>query len=497
MSVFAGIDLGTSGIKVALVDEGGDCIASAARSSPVDIPRPGWSQQDPERWWALTLDIFDDLVAGHSHLFERLEAISLSGHMLGQVLINAENRPTTPCILWNDQRATSECAELLALVPDIGRRTNGQPDPGLTAPKLLWLARHAPRALESAEMLLMPKDYVRLKLTGERFSEVTDASGTMMVDCATGVWDTELVAAAGWEMGRLPPLLSSHESAGTLLPELSRRWRCPKDVTVAAGSGDNYAGALGIGAARPGRAALSIGTSGVLSAVDSAFHPAPERALLTTPHAVPGTFLSMAVVMSATQSLDWIGGVMGRPPAELACLAEKRIAEAGIADQPVSRPSITGVRTPDNRPDAGAWFGGLTAGHDAADLAYAVLEGVAFQFHDGMQAQVAAGVPVEEITAVGGGTRSAFWVTLMATLFDRPIALPRDGGIAACLGAARLARAAAYPLEREAILERLPAMTAVIEPEGSLRTALTERHAAFRTLPFAFGTAGFRSTPPA
>jgi len=205
----------------------------------------------------------------------------------------------------------------------------------------------------------------------------------------------------------------------------------------------------------------------------------------------------MAVVMSATQSLDWIGGVMGRPPAELACLAEKRIAEAGIADQPVSRPSITGVRTPDNRPDAGAWFGGLTAGHDAADLAYAVLEGVAFQFHDGMQAHVAAGVPVEEITAVGGGTRSAFWVTLMATLFDRPIALPRDGGIAACLGAARLARAAAYPLEREAILERLPAMTAVIEPEGSLRTALTERHAAFRTLPFAFGTAGFRSTPPA
>ncbi|MEL6207613.1 MAG: FGGY family carbohydrate kinase, partial [Pseudomonadota bacterium] len=369
MSTYAGIDLGTSGIKIALIDDAGTCLASAARKSPVDIPHPGWSQQDPDQWWRLTVEIFDQLAAEEPSLMARLAGISQSGHMLGQVLIDREDRPTTPCILWNDQRSIVECAELLARVPDIGWRTNGAPDPGLTAPKLLWLAKHAPDALDRADMLLLPKDYVRLMLTGERYSEVTDASGTMMLDCTTGTWDEALVEAARWDMSRLPSLLASYEAAGSLRPELCRRWSCPADVPVAAGSGDNYAGALGIGAALPGRAALSIGTSGVLSAVDGAFHPAPEKAILTTPHAAPNTFLSMAVVMSATQSLDWLANITGTSPADLASLAEGRIRERGIAGRPLARPSITGVRTPDNRPDATAFFGGIVAAHDKADLA--------------------------------------------------------------------------------------------------------------------------------
>ncbi|MEM7488965.1 MAG: xylulokinase [Pseudomonadota bacterium] len=484
MTVFAGIDLGTSGIKVGLVDETGTCLATAARRSPVQIPHPGWSEQDPEQWWTLTVEIFDELAARHPDLLRRLAGLSLSGHMLGQVLLNADDRPTTPCILWNDQRAIAECAELSARVPDIGRRANGQPDPGLTAPKLLWLAKHLPDALDRTDMLLLPKDYVRLKLTGTRLSEVSDASGTMMLDCASGTWDDELIAAAGWDRAKLPALVRSYDPAGDLRADLCRRWGCPANVAVAAGSGDNYAGALGIGAARPGRAALSIGTSGVLSAVDGAFHPAPERALLTTPHAAPDTYLSMAVVMSATQSLDWLATLIGVPAADLATLAERRASEGGIAGRPIVRPSLTGVRTPDNRPDASAMFGGVTAGHDRADLAYAILEGVAFQFFDGMRAQTEVGVPIDDVAAIGGGTRSLFWIALISALFDRPIAVPRDGDIAACLGAARLAMACRHPAERDAILTRRPQATATVDPDPILRDALLERFRRYRRLPF-------------
>lgn len=481
--IFAGIDLGTSGIKVALVDDEGTCLATAAHPSPVDIPHPGWSQQDPDQWWRLTCDIFDDLTAQHPALMARMAGLSLSGQMLGQVLLDRDNRPTTPCILWNDQRALLECGELLQAVPDIGWRTNGQPDPGLTAPKLMWLAKHQPEALTQADVLMLPKDYVRLMLTGDRATEVSDASGTMLLDCASSTWDSELLSAVGWDVDRLPPLLQSCDPAGQLKPALCRRWKTPETVIVAAGSGDNYAGALGIGASLPGRAALSIGTSGVLSAVDGVFHPLPDRAVLTTPHAAPGTFLSMGVVMSATQSLDWLSRLTSTSAAGLAALAEARAAQ-GLAGLPVSRPSITGVRTPDNRPDTTAFIGGLTAGHDKDDLAYAVLEGVAMQFCACYRAQRDAKVPIEDIQAVGGGTRSPFWVRLIATLLDTAISIPEQGDISSCIGAARMAQAALTPGARDEILARRPVAHMQITPDDTLRAPLIERYAQHRALPF-------------
>ena len=481
--IFAGIDLGTSGIKVALVSEEGVCLASAARRSPVDIPHPGWSQQDPDQWWRLSAECFDELSAEHPDLLARLAGLSFSGHMLGQVLLDRNDRPTTPCILWNDQRALAECAELLARVPDIGWRTNGQPDPGLTAPKLLWLARHEPRTLETADVLMLPKDYVRLCMTGERATELADASGTMLLDCRSGAWDDELLAAAGWDRARLPPLLASCDPAGQLRSELCRRWGAPETVIVAAGSGDNYAGALGVGASVPGRAALSIGTSGVLSAVDAVFHPAPDKAILTTPHAAPRTFLSMGVVMSATQSLDWLARLTSTSAGDLAALAEARAAR-GIGDCPVSRPSITGIRTPDNRPDASAVFSGIMAGHDKAELAYAVLEGVAMQFYAAYEAQRSSGVPIDTIQAVGGGTRSEFWVSLVATLLDTAITIPEQGDISACLGAARMAMCARTPDATDEILARQPGTRATVHPRPELREALLSRYGGHRALPF-------------
>lgn len=484
MTIYAGIDLGTSGIKIALVDEEGACVAEASRPCQVDRPYPGWSQQDPKLWWSCVTEIFDELAGSHPALMARLAAVSLSGQMLGTVFLGADDTPTTPCILWNDQRAIEECAELLERVPDIGWRTNGHPDPGLGAPKFLWLAKHQPAALDAATTVMLPKDYVRLCLTGERATDVSDASGTMLMDCATGEWDGELIAAAGWSRDKLPPLLKSWDQAGVLRGDLTARWGTPKTVLVAAGCGDNYAGALGIGASKPGFAALSIGTSGVLSAVDGAFHPAPDRAVLTTPHAAPGAFLSMGVVMSATQSLDWLATLTGTPAAQLAEFAEARIAEKGMLDMPLCRPSITGVRTPDNRPDAGGAFSGLLAVSDKVDLAYAIMEGVAFQFYDSYRAQKAANVPFAKIRGVGGGTRSGLWMNIIATLLDTEIVCPQDGPISACLGAAKLAEVATKPIEIDDVLARERPTKSVSEPRHEWRDQLLERHARFRELPF-------------
>ncbi len=481
--IFAGVDLGTSGIKVALVDEEGIPLSTAARRSPMDIPQPGWSQQDPDQWWKLTVECFDELAAAQPGLMARLGGMSLSGQMLGQVLLDGDNRPITPCILWNDQRALPECEDLLDRVPDIGWRTVGHPDPGLTAPKLLWLAKHHPEVLDQADVLMLPKDFVRLRLTGDRATEVSDAAGTMMLDCASGTWDDALLAAVGWDRARLPELLKSFDPAGQLLRPLCRRWGTPQTVVVAAGAGDNYSGALGVGASRPSHAALSIGTSGVLSAVDASFHPAPDKAILTTPHAAPETFLSMGVVMAATQALDWLAGLTGTDAARLASMAEACIHD-GTANLPISRPSITGVRTPDNRPDTTAVFTGMTAGHGRAEIAYAVMEGVGMQFRAIFDAQLASGVPIDEIQAVGGGSQSSFWVGIIATLLNSEILVPENGNISACIGAAKLAQAATHPDEMSSILARKLPVRTRISPRHDLLSGLEERYSKHRALAF-------------
>jgi len=492
MSLLAGIDLGSSGLKIALIDDTDRCLAAATRPLSIAMPQPGWSEQNPEDWWTATCAILDGLATAHPDLMARLKGISLSGHMLGSVLLDKSDHPTAPCILWNDQRSLTECAELLERVPDIGTRTSGHPDPGLTAPKLLWLAKHNPTSLDRAAILLLPKDYLRLKLTGERATELTDAAGTLLMDCPSGTWDDALIAAAGWDRERLPRLLKSWEPAGQLRPDLCRRWSTPQTVIVAAGCGDNFAGTLGAGASRPGQAALSLGTSGVLCCVDGEFHPAPSHAILTAPHAVPATYLSMSVIMSATQSLEWLAGITNTTVSELTARAQHRIARQGPAGRPLARPSLTGIRTPHNRMDASGFLGGFTASHDLADIAYACMEGIAFQFHDSFMAQVAAGVPFDSIAGIGGGARSPFWVGLIATLLEIPITIPDDSGLAACRGAARLAHAAISPTDRDAILTqpRASSETVTICPDPDLRPTLMDRHRAFSLLPFTPGASG-------
>jgi xylulokinase len=483
MSLHIGIDLGTSGIKAVLFEGLDRPLAEAKRPVAVSRPRVGWAEQDPDLWVDAVFACLDQIAAAEPALMPAVAGIGLSGQMLAALLLDDALRPLRPAMLWNDQRALAECAELLARVPDIGRRTNGAPDPGITAPKLLWLARHEPAAMARARMLLLTKDCVRLALTGEVATEPTDAGGTQLFDVASGWWDAALCAAAGWDPACLPPVVETWAAAGGLRPQLAARWGLRAGLPVAAGAGDNMASTLGAGAARPGDGVLTIGTSGVACLVDAAFHPAPGAAVLTSAHAAPGTYLSMGVVMTATAALDWAAALTGGDAATLAAEAEAVAADpVALASAPLFLPALTGIRTPLNRPDAQGVLAGLHPGVDRAKLAYATLEGVAFLFADCLAAQEAAGVRTDRLAAVGGGTRSRLWLALVATAVGRELALPRHADLSATLGAARLAMAAAGKGAADpALTERVPEESRVA-PDPTLAGVLAERRARWADL---------------
>lgn len=469
-----GIDLGTSGIKALLIEDLSRVVAVAAEPVAVSRPQVGYSEQEAGLWVSTVLACLDRLATQAPREMAAVQGIGLSGQMLAALVLDADLKPLRPAMLWNDQRALAECAELLAAVPDIGRRTNGTPDPGLTAPKLMWLRKHEPQVMDRARMLLLTKDYVRLALTGEVATEPSDAGGTQLLDVASGRWDPELCAAAGWDQAHLPPVLDSWAEAGRLKPELLARWGMTGPVTVAAGAGDNMGSTLGAGGVRPGDAVLTVGTSGVACVVDAAFHPGPERAILTSAHVVPGVFLSMGVVMSATSSLDWVGQLTGRSVPDLDAGATE-FAARGIEAAPVFLPCLTGIRTPLNRPGLTGRMAGLHPGVTPAMLAYAAMEGVAFQFADCVGAQVEAGARPDRFTVVGGGAQSGLWLRLMASVLDRPLALAEGADMAGPRGAARLAAVAAgAPV---GILSDPVPASREVAPDPALAAALAPRRA--------------------
>lgn len=480
MALHIGIDLGTSGIKAILIEDLARVIAIAAEPITVSRPYIGWSEQDPDLWVSSVFSCLDQLAASAPKEMAYVRGIGLSGQMLAALILDANLRPLRPAILWNDQRAIAECAALLAAVPDIGQRTNGTPDPGLTAPKLMWLRKHEPAVMDRARMLMLTKDYVRLALTGEVATEPSDAGGTQLLDVATGRWDGDLCTAAGWDPAYLPPVVESWANAGHLRAELLSRWGMVGPVAVAAGAGDNMGSTLGAGGARAGDAVLTIGTSGVACIVDAAFHAGPQRAILTSAHVVPEVFLSMGVVMSATASLDWVGQITGQSVPDLDAAATSFIADQGPVAAPLFLPCLTGIRTPLNRPDMLGRIHGLHPGVTPAMLAYATMEGVALQFADCIKAQQEVGCTPERFTVVGGGTRSQLWLTLMASALDRPITLIDGADLAGPRGAARLAAVAAGALV-SVLREPVPA-SGVIVPDVGLCQALAPRRAALQAL---------------
>jgi xylulokinase len=369
-------------------------------SYPLSTPRPGWSEQDPEDWWRATEQALDGLVDGP------IAGIGLSGQMHGLVTLDASDAVIRPAILWNDQRTQAECDEIEALVglERLIELTGNRALTGFTAPKLLWLRGHEPDAYARIAHVLLPKDYVRLRLTGERAIDVADASGTLLLDVARRRWSSEVVSALELDPAWLPTVLESPAVSGVT----------SDGVPVAAGAGDQAAGALGVGVDRPGPLSVVLGTSGVVFAALPAYAADPQARVHAFCHAVPDTWHQMGVMLSAAGSLAWLRGVVGGEFGDL--VAEAAAWEPGVEGL-TFLPYLTGERTPHADASARGSFTGLSVRHDRGALVRAVLEGVACGLRDSFD--LVGGGSLGR--ASGGGARSDLWLSIVASVLELPL----------------------------------------------------------------------------
>lgn len=437
--MFVGIDIGTSSVKAVLIDDDDRVLAEQSEPLEVQRPRPLWCEQSPETWWTATAAVLDRLASAQPALMGGVRAIGLSGQMLGVTLLDAADEPLRPAILWNDGRAGAECEELERKIADFVDLVGCRAMPGFPAPKILWLARHEPATLRATRRVLLTKDYVRLRLTGEAVSDFADASATLLMDTRAGAWSAEIAEACGIAVELLPRLVASGSPAGTLRPELARRWRMREGVGVAGGAGDNMCGAVGAGVIRRGDAFISIGTSAVYFVANDAFVPARGRGMHTHRHAVPGMFAQQGCVLSAASALTWLCGLLAVVDAG-ALVAKVEAADLTPDDVPVFTPYLSGERTPFNDPLATATFSGLRMTSGPLELGRAVLDGVALALADCQDALRADRAPIERVVLIGGGARSRLWAEIIATATGQTLVVPPHAALGPAFGAARLAR---------------------------------------------------------
>jgi len=475
-TMFLGIDLGTSAVKAALVDEDDRIVGSASASLQVQRPQALWSEQSPEDWWRATVEA---VTALPSELRTAVRGIGLSGQMHGATLLDRADRPLRPAILWNDGRSEGECAELETREPRSRSITGNLAMPGFTAPKLLWVRKHEPDVFARVARVLLPKDYLRFRLTGDYCSDMSDAAGTLWLDVARRDWSDAMLAATSLDRSHMPRLVEGSQSSGQLTAVAATALGLPR-VPVAGGGGDNAASAVGAGVIAPGQAFLSLGTSGVIFAATDRFLPNTARATHAFCHALPGRWHQMSVMLNAASALDWVTALTGFADVPTAAAAASgRGLHAGT---PFFLPYLSGERTPHNDASARGVFFGMTPKTTGADLVVAVLEGVSFGFADGQDALVEAGVSLDgPLTVLGGAARLDFWATMLASALDRPLARRPGSQFGAALGAARLGRIAVTGEAVDAVCIEPPLET-LVEPDLSLASQLRDRRPTFSRL---------------
>jgi len=473
--MYLGIDLGTSSVKAVLMDEAGAVCASASHALQVSHPHPRWSEQDPATWWSATEAAVTEVLSGIDA--RRIAGIGLSGQMHGATLLDASDTILRPAILWNDGRSDVECAEL-ERVPGFRAITGNLAMPGFTAPKLAWVRRHEPDVFARIAKVLLPKDYLRLRLTGDYVTDASDAAGTLWLDVSKREWSDAMLAATGLDRSHMPRVVEGTQPAGRLRRELADRWGMDT-VPVAGGGGDNAAGAVGVGIVRHGQAMLSLGTSGVCFAVSDGFRSSPEQAVHSFCHALPDTWHLMSVMLNAASCLDVTARLTGFTdvPALLAEAEAQGLRKHG----PMFLPYLTGERTPHNDAHVRGSFTHLGPDTERADLANATLEGVGLGLLDGLLAMESTGLVADEITVIGGGSRSAYWTQMLADILGKRLVLRAGGEVGPALGAARLARMAVEPGASIDEVCPMPAITAVREPDAARHAYfLQTRHPLFR-----------------
>jgi xylulokinase len=434
-----GIDTSTTATKALLVDEGGAVAGEASAGYPFETPQPLWAEQEAGLWWTATIEAIQAVLAKTGVAGAEVKAIGLTGQMHGLVLLDNADQPLRPAILWNDQRTSAECDEMRAT---LGRRqliaTAGNDAlTGFTAPKILWVRNHEPDIYARARHVLLPKDYLRLRLTGEHAMDRAGGAGTILFDLASRDWSPSVLADLGLDPTWFPPTFEGPAVTGTVTAEAAAATGLEAGTPVVGGGGDQAANAVGVGAVREGVAALSLGTSGVVFVTTDSPQVEPEGRLHAFCHAVPGKWHLMGVMLSAAGSLRWFNDALAPGVAVEELVASAEPVPAG-SDGLLFLPYLSGERTPHPDPLARGAFVGLTVRHTRAHLVRAVLEGVAFGLRDSLDLIRGTGVAVDQVRASGGGSRSALWRQILADILGAEVVTPATAEGAA-YGAAVLA----------------------------------------------------------
>jgi xylulokinase len=474
-NLYLGIDIGTSAVKALLMDEAGSVCAQASSRLAVSRPHPLWSEQQPDDWWESTNAA---VLALDPVLRSAVVAVGLSGQMHGATLLDRGNRPLRPAILWNDGRSGAECAAMEEKCPELPAITGNRAMPGFTAPKLLWVRDHEPEVFKQLAKVLLPKDYVRWIMTGTIASDMSDSAGTLWMDVARRDWSDVMLSLTGLDRSHMPQLFEGCDLTGELRADVARQWGM-KRIPVAAGGGDNAAGAVGVGVVQPGDAFLSLGTSGVLFLANETYKPNPSGGVHTFCHALPGRWHQMSVILSAASCVDWAMRLCGFPDsASLLSQVEARNSHTGSE---VFLPYLSGERTPHNDPDAKGVLFGLTHESDSNAIGQAVLEGVAFAFRDGLDALLDTGAALETITVIGGGSRSAYWGRILASALGRRLIYRGGGDFGPAYGAARLALLGRCGGAVKDVCVPPPVVN-VVEPDAALTSAFDPKIKRYRAL---------------
>ncbi len=478
MPHFLGIDVGTSAVKTILVDERQATVAEADVPLLISRPQNLWSEQDPDAWWLAVDAAIGILRRDVASALADVRGIGLSGQMHGAVLLDRAHKPVRPAILWNDGRSYREAQELGENHRELAHITGVIPMPGFTAPKLLWLARHEPETFRAIRKVILPKDFIRLKLTGTIVTDMSDAAGTWWLDEARRDWSEEVLSATALTRDHMASLVEGSQASGVVRGEIAQRWGLRSDVVVAGGAGDAAAGAVGLGAIADGAAFISLGTSGQLFVTTTAYSPAPEALVHSFCHALPDRWFQMAAMLNGASCLSWAAALLKREIGEL-------LSEAETAYRAPSSllflPYLTGERTPHNDPYARGVFFGLSPDTRQTDLAQAVLEGVAYSFADAKRALEQARTSLTHAGIIGGGSRSTFWTKILASVLNIPIMRYQGSDKGPAFGAARLARLAITEEAPEDICTA-PGVLETIMPDPRLAELYQPRIETFRSL---------------
>ena len=474
--MYLGLDCGTSGLKALLIDDDDAPIASASRAYSPDRPKPGWSEQDPDVWRAAMAGAIADLRAAAPKALGAVKAVGFSGQMHGAVALGRSDRPVRPAILHNDGRAHAEAVDLARYYQQLAGVVGVKPMPGFTGPKLLWLSRHEPERRRQIDCVLAPKDYLRLALCGERGADMSDAAGTWMLDEAARAWSAEAVAACGAEPAWMPPLFEGSSPVGKIRPAAGEALGLPRGLVIAAGGGDAAVGAVGLGAIAPSQAFISLGTATQLIVATDRYVSAPDKLVHSFAHVLPGRWYAMAAMLNGAGALAFAGRLLGEIPDSLErAAADGYCGPGGL----VFLPYLSGERTPLDDPYARGVLFGMSEATTRADVARAVMEGVALSLADARDCLRVAGAAIESVGLIGGGAKSALWTRMIAAATGFTVVRMHGGEAGPALGAARLARMAATANRPK----RLPPQIAdVTKPEPELAAAFTKQREQFTAL---------------